>query len=56
MRSLRREWKYKFRILCEELIKGDESFIRIKNSCSDTTNFVTDKPKKGIGDCQIERK
>ena len=31
----------------EELIKGDESFIRIKNSCSDTTIFVTDKPKKG---------
>ena len=30
----------------EELIKGDESFIRIKNSCGDTTNFVTDKPRK----------
>lgn len=31
----------------EELIKGNESFIRIKNSCGDTTNFVTDKPGKG---------
>lgn len=29
-----------------EFIKGDESFIRIKNGCGDTTAFKTDKPRK----------
>lgn len=30
----------------EELVKGDESFIRIKNGCGDKTTFKTDKPRK----------
>ena len=29
----------------EELVKGDESFIKIKNSCGESTTFTTDKPK-----------
>ena len=29
----------------EELVKGDESFIRILNSYGDTTDFETDKPR-----------
>lgn len=29
----------------KEMIKGDESFIRIINNCGKTTNFKTDKPK-----------
>ena len=31
----------------EELVKGDESFIRIENDCGNTSDFNTDKPKEG---------